>query len=74
MNSDRCRGRPEARFSGSSDKPEGEDPAVTRHEKDENLLEALESFAEVLAILYEWDEGEQRETRDDDENVDATGA
>lgn len=74
MNSDRCRGRPEARFSGSSDKPEGEDSAVTRHEKDENLLEALENFAEALAILYEWDEGEQRETRDDDENGDPTGA
>lgn len=62
------------RFSGSSNKPEGEDSAVTRHEKDENLLEALGNFAEVLAILYEWDEGEQTETRNDDENVDAASA
>ena len=74
MNRDRCRGRPEARFSGSSNEPDGEDPAVTRHEKDENLLEALENFAEVLAILYEWDEAERSETRNDDENVDTTGA
>ena len=62
------------RFAGSSNKPEGEDLAVTPHEMDENLLEELENFAEVLAILHEWNESEQRETRDDEENADATGA
>ena len=74
MNKDRCRDRPEARFSGSSNKPEGEDPVVARCMKDENLLEALENFAEALAILREWDEAERRETRDDDANADAAGA
>ena len=74
MNRDGCRGRPEARFSGSSNKPEGEDPATTRHEKDENLLEALENFAEALAILREWDEAERRETTGDDTNKDPDSA
>lgn len=62
------------RFSGSLNKPEGAGSAVTQHEKDENLLETLENFAEALAILSEWDEGEQKETRDDDENIDAANA
>jgi hypothetical protein len=36
--------------------------------------EALENFAEALAILSEWDAAERRETRDDADNGDAVSA
>ena len=36
--------------------------------------EALENFAEVLAILRKWDEAERRKTGSDDANEDSVGA
>ncbi|GEM_PF-4775906 len=75
MNSDRCRDRPRKRSSGSLNGSGGDNPGDLPHDgKGEDLLEELENFAEALAILHEWDESEQRETRDDEENADATGA
>jgi hypothetical protein len=36
--------------------------------------EALENFAEALAILREWDETERKKTGSDDANEDSVGA
>ena len=40
---------------------------------DGDCLEALENFAEVLAILREWEEVERKETKNGDTN-DAAGS
>ena len=74
MNKDRCRDRPRKRSSGSLNGSGGDNPGDLPHGKGEDLLEALENFAEALAILREWDEAERRETRDDDAKADAAGA
>ena len=60
---------------GASRREEKREPPIPalKVSRAESDREALENFAEALAILREWDETECKETRDDGANTDAAG-